>query len=154
MADIPTAPTRRGPLRGLSINRLLPNALTTIALCAGLTAIRFGLAGDYRSAVLAIMVAAIFDALDGRIARRLNVTSRFGAELDSLSDFCAFGVAPALLIYLSSMEPAASLGWVVTLMFPICSAMRLARFTIRRPGPVCSSPACRRRPAPCWCWCR
>jgi CDP-diacylglycerol--serine O-phosphatidyltransferase len=130
MADSELTPLRQGRLRGLSINRLLPNALTTIALCSGLTAIRFGLTGDYRSAVLAVIVAAIFDALDGRIARGLNVTSRFGAELDSLSDFCAFGVAPALLMYLSSMQPAGSLGWVVTLMFPICSAMRLARFNV------------------------
>jgi CDP-diacylglycerol--serine O-phosphatidyltransferase len=131
MADSPS-PSRPhgGPLRGLSINRLLPNALTTIALCAGLTSIRFGLAGDYRSAVLAVMVAALFDFLDGRVARRLNATSRFGAELDSLSDFCAFGVAPALLMYLSSMSTAGGLGWVVTLMFPICSAMRLARFNV------------------------
>ncbi|TXL82330.1 CDP-diacylglycerol--serine O-phosphatidyltransferase [Vineibacter terrae] len=130
MAGIPPPAPRPGALRGLSVNRLLPNALTTIALCSGLTAIRYGLTGDYRSAVLAVIVAAIFDALDGRVARRLNVTSRFGAELDSLSDFCAFGVAPALLVYLSSMEAAGSLGWVVTLMFPICSAMRLARFNV------------------------
>ncbi len=127
MVDSSPSP-RRGALRGLSINRLLPNVLTTIALCAGLTAIRFGLAGDFRSAVLAVIVAAIFDFLDGRVARRLNATSRFGAELDSLSDFCAFGVAPALLMFLSSMTSAGSLGWVITLMFPICSAMRLARF--------------------------
>lgn len=131
MADMTSPPLPPpGRLRGLSVNRLLPNALTTIALCSGLTAIRYGLAGDYRSAVLAVIVAAIFDALDGRIARRLNVTSRFGAELDSLSDFCAFGVAPALLLYLSCMEAAGSLGWVITLMFPICSAMRLARFNV------------------------
>jgi CDP-diacylglycerol--serine O-phosphatidyltransferase len=126
----PPSPARRLPLRGPSINRLLPNVLTTIALCSGLTAIRFGLAGDYRSAVLAVIAAAIFDALDGRVARRLNVTSRFGAELDSLADFCAFGVAPALLMYLFSLQAAGSLGWVITLMFPICSAMRLARFNV------------------------
>ncbi|HJQ56051.1 MAG TPA: CDP-diacylglycerol--serine O-phosphatidyltransferase [Vineibacter sp.] len=127
----PTSPTPRvGALRGPSFNRLLPNVLTTIALCSGLTAIRFGLAGDFRSAVLAVIAAAIFDALDGRVARRLNVTSRFGAELDSLADFCAFGVAPALLMYLFSLQTAGSLGWVITLMFPICSAMRLARFNV------------------------
>ncbi|MCW5749273.1 MAG: CDP-diacylglycerol--serine O-phosphatidyltransferase [Alphaproteobacteria bacterium] len=132
MSETPTplSSSPRGKLRGPTINRLLPNALTTIALCSGLTAIRFGLAGDYRSAVLAVIVAAIFDALDGRVARRLNVTSRFGAELDSLSDFCAFGVAPALLMYMFCMSSAGGLGWVVTLMFPICSAMRLARFNV------------------------
>ncbi len=153
MADTPAPPPRRpATLRGLSINRLLPNALTTIALCAGLTAIRFGLAGDYRSAVLCVLAAAIFDALDGRIARRLNVTSRFGAELDSLSDFCAFGVAPALLMYLSSMEAAGNLGWVITLMFPICSAMRLARFnvglTADDPPPIWASAFFTGVPAP------
>ena len=118
---------RRG-LRGLSINRLIPNVLTLAALCSGLTAIRFGLQGEFRLAVIAVIVAAIFDALDGRVARRLGVTSQFGAELDSLSDFLCFGVAPALVLYLASLKGAGSLGWVVTLMFPICSALRLARF--------------------------
>jgi CDP-diacylglycerol--serine O-phosphatidyltransferase len=81
-----------------------------------------------RLAVIAIIVAAIFDALDGRVARRLGVTSRFGAELDSLSDFLCFGVSPALVLYLASLKDAGALGWVVTLMFPMCSALRLARF--------------------------
>lgn len=121
---------RRLRLRGLSINRLLPNVITLSALCAGLTAIRFGLNGDFRSAVLAIIAAAFLDALDGRVARRLNATSRFGAELDSLSDVIAFGVAPAFLMYLSTMSAAGAFGWVVTLMFPICSALRLARFNV------------------------
>ena len=120
--------SNRSGLRGFSINRLIPNILTLAALCSGLTAIRFGLQGEMRLAVIAIIVAAIFDALDGRVARRLGVTSRFGAELDSLSDFLCFGVAPALVLYLSSLTHAGALGWVVTLMFPICSALRLARF--------------------------
>lgn len=119
---------RRGRLRGFSINRLIPNVLTLAALCSGLTAIRFGLQGEMRLAVIAIIVAAIFDALDGRVARRLGVTSRFGAELDSLSDFLCFGVAPALVLYLASLREVGSLGWIVVLMFPICSALRLARF--------------------------
>jgi len=121
-------PTRRGPLHGFSINRLIPNILTLAALCSGLTAIRFALQGEMRLAVIAIIVAAIFDALDGRVARRLGVTSRFGAELDSLSDFLCFGVSPALVLYLASLKDGGALGWVVTLMFPICSALRLARF--------------------------
>jgi len=120
--------SRRGPLRGLSINRLIPNLLTLAALCAGLTALRFGLQKDYNLAVVAIIVAAIFDSLDGRVARRLGVTSRFGAELDSLSDFLCFGVAPAIVLYLASLHAGGALGWVVTLLFPICSALRLARF--------------------------
>jgi CDP-diacylglycerol--serine O-phosphatidyltransferase len=119
---------RRRGLRGFSINRLIPNVLTLAALCSGLTAIRFGLQGEMRLAVIAIIVAAIFDALDGRVARRLGVTSRFGAELDSLSDFLCFGVSPALVLYLVSLKDAGALGWVVTLMFPMCSALRLARF--------------------------
>jgi CDP-diacylglycerol---serine O-phosphatidyltransferase len=121
-------PTRGGRLRGFSINRLIPNVLTLAALCSGLTAIRFGLQGHMKLAVIAIIVAAVLDALDGRVARRLGVTSRFGAELDSLSDFLCFGVAPALVLYMSSLSEAGSLGWVVTLMFPMCSALRLARF--------------------------
>ena len=120
--------TRRGRLRGFSINRLIPNVLTLAALCSGLTAIRFGLQGQMQLAVIAIFVAAVLDALDGRVARRLGVTSRFGAELDSLSDFLCFGVAPSLVLYMSSLSDAGSLGWVVTLMFPMCSALRLARF--------------------------
>jgi CDP-diacylglycerol--serine O-phosphatidyltransferase len=118
---------RRG-LRGFSINRLIPNVITLAALCSGLTAIRFALQGQFRLAVIAIIVAAIFDALDGRVARRLGVTSQFGAELDSLSDFLCFGVTPALVLYLASLQDGGALGWVVTLMFPICSALRLARF--------------------------
>lgn len=118
---------RRG-LKGFSVNRLIPNVLTLAALCSGLTAIRFGMQGKFELAVIAIIVAAIFDALDGRVARRLGVTSQFGAELDSLSDFLCFGVAPALVLYLASLNGVGSFGWVVTLMFPICSALRLARF--------------------------
>lgn len=102
--------------------------LTLAALCSGLTAIRFGLQGHFQLAVIAIVVAAILDALDGRVARRLGVTSQFGAELDSLSDFLCFGIAPALVLYLASLDQGGALGWVVTLMFPICSALRLARF--------------------------
>jgi CDP-diacylglycerol--serine O-phosphatidyltransferase len=119
---------RRGRLRGFSINRLIPNVLTLAAMCSGLTALRFALKGELKLAVIAIIVAAIFDALDGRVARRLGVTSRFGAELDSLSDFLCFGVTPALVLYMASLTGAGSLGWVVTLMFPMCSALRLARF--------------------------
>jgi CDP-diacylglycerol--serine O-phosphatidyltransferase len=120
--------SRRRRLRGFSINRLIPNVLTLAALCSGLTAIRFGLQGQMKLAVIAIIVAAILDTLDGRVARRLGVTSRFGAELDSLSDFLCFGVSPALVLYLVSLKDAGALGWVVTLMFPMCSALRLARF--------------------------
>ena len=97
--------TRRG-LRGFSVNRLIPNVLTLAALCSGLTAIRFALQGEFERAVIAVIVAAIFDALDGRVARRLGVTSRFGAELDSLSDFLCFGVTPALVLWMLSVVDA------------------------------------------------
>ncbi|MGE0154525.1 MAG: CDP-diacylglycerol--serine O-phosphatidyltransferase [Reyranellaceae bacterium] len=118
-------PRRLSPL---SLNRLLPNILTLLALCAGLTAIRFGLQDRFQDAVIAIVIAAILDGLDGRLARRLGSTSRFGAELDSLSDFLSFGVAPAMLLYLWTMNGAGSLGWALVLLFPVCSALRLARF--------------------------
>jgi len=116
------------PIRGLSFNKMIPNILTLLALCAGMTAIRFALEEHYRQAVVAIIVAGIFDGIDGRIARLLKGTSEFGAELDSLSDFVSFGVAPALLMYLWSVQSLSSLGWIVALLFAICCGLRLARF--------------------------
>jgi CDP-diacylglycerol--serine O-phosphatidyltransferase len=116
------------PIRGLSFNRMIPNILTLLALCAGMTAIRFALEEHYRQAVVAIIVAGVFDGIDGRIARLLKGTSDFGAELDSLSDFVSFGVAPALLMYLWSVQSLSSLGWMVALLFAICCGLRLARF--------------------------
>jgi CDP-diacylglycerol---serine O-phosphatidyltransferase len=119
------------PMRGLSFNKMIPNILTLLALCAGMTAIRLGLEEHYREAVVAIIVAGVFDGIDGRIARLLKGTSEFGAELDSLSDFVSFGVAPALLMYLWSVQGLSSLGWVVALLFAVCCALRLARFNTR-----------------------
>jgi len=116
------------PIRGLSFNKMIPNILTLLALCSGMTAIRFGLEEHWHQAVIAIIVAGIFDGIDGRIARLLKGTSEFGAELDSLSDFVSFGVAPALLMYLWSVQSLLSLGWVVALLFTICCGLRLARF--------------------------
>ncbi len=121
-------PFTRRKLPPLSINRLLPNILTLLALCAGLTAIRYGLQDRFQAAVTAVIIAGILDGLDGRLARRLGSTSRFGAELDSLSDFISFGVAPAMLIYMWTMNGAGSIGWALVLLFPVCSALRLARF--------------------------
>lgn len=131
MAGPESLDPRRGlrrPLRGLSINRLLPNVVTLAALCCGLTSVRYALSEEWKAAILAIIVAAILDSLDGRLARRLNAVSRFGAELDSLCDFFCFGVAPALIMYLSVMHQWGNVGWVICLFFPICSALRLARF--------------------------
>ncbi|MCW9034131.1 MAG: CDP-diacylglycerol--serine O-phosphatidyltransferase [Alphaproteobacteria bacterium] len=119
---------KRKRTKGLSINRMIPNFLTMIALSAGLTSVKFCLAGEWKSACVAIAVAAIFDTLDGRIARLLKGTSKFGAELDSLSDFVCFGVAPSLMLYLWTMQTAGGIGWVMALLFTISCALRLARF--------------------------
>lgn len=91
-------------LSGFSVNRLIPNVLTLLALCAGMTAIRFAVSENFEAACYAIIVAGVFDGLDGRMARLLKSTSRFGAELDSLADFVSFGVAPALVLYLWTMS--------------------------------------------------
>lgn len=118
----------RERLRGLHINRMIPNVLTLLALAAGLSALRFALMERWEHAVLAILVAAILDGLDGRIARILKGASRFGAELDSLSDFLCFGVAPAFVLYLWALEASGRIGWALVLLLCICCALRLARF--------------------------
>ncbi|HEX3885708.1 MAG TPA: CDP-diacylglycerol--serine O-phosphatidyltransferase [Stellaceae bacterium] len=119
-------PRRR--LSGFSVNRMVPNILTVLALCAGMTAIRFALGGNFPAAVYAIMIAGVLDGLDGRIARLLRATSHFGAELDSLSDFISFGVAPATVLYLWTMQGLHGAGWAIVLFFAVCCALRLARF--------------------------
>lgn len=115
-------------LRGISINRMLPNILTTLSLCAGLTAMRFAIQERWQPAVVAVIIAAVLDGLDGRLARLLRVSSRFGAELDSLSDFVSFGVAPAMVLYLWTLREAGGFGWIVVLAYCVCAALRLARF--------------------------
>ena len=120
---------RRIPrITGLSINRLIPNVLTLLALCSGLTAIRFAMGGQFQHAVIAILLAAILDGLDGRVARLLHGTSKFGAELDSLSDFVCFGVAPALILYFWVMNQGGGFGWAVVMLYTVCCGLRLARF--------------------------
>jgi CDP-diacylglycerol--serine O-phosphatidyltransferase len=114
----------------LSVARLLPNLLTIAALCTGLSAIRFAMLGHFETAVLAILIAAFLDALDGRLARLLQATSEFGVELDSLSDFISFGVAPSVVIYILTMYQWKGLGWGVVLFFTVCTALRLARFNV------------------------
>jgi CDP-diacylglycerol--serine O-phosphatidyltransferase len=124
-------PFRRRPVvrfRGLTINRLLPNILTTLALCAGLTAIRYAIQERWEQAVTAILVAAILDGLDGRVARLLRGSSKFGAELDSLADIVSFGVSPAIILYLWMMQDAGSFGWLAVMAYAVCAALRLARF--------------------------
>ena len=113
---------------GIAFRALLPNAVTALALCFGLTAIRFAVGGEWDKALGAIVFAGILDAMDGRIARLLRADSRFGAELDSLSDVIAFGVAPALVMYLWSLNEAPQFGWVAALALALACALRLARF--------------------------
>jgi len=127
-------PKRKG-FKGLPINRMIPNMLTLLALSAGLTAIRFALDGKWEFAVLAIVVAGILDALDGRIARLLKGSSKFGAELDSLSDFVCFGVSPGLILYLWTMQEAGKFGWILVMLFSICCGLRLARFNVMLEDP-------------------
>jgi CDP-diacylglycerol---serine O-phosphatidyltransferase len=115
-------------MSGWSLNRLIPNILTLAALCAGMTAIRLAFAEHFEAAVTAIIIAGVFDGLDGRIARLLKGMSSFGAQLDSLSDFVSFGVAPAVLLYLWTMGAMQSVGWALVLLFAVCCALRLARF--------------------------
>ncbi|MDJ0642213.1 MAG: phosphatidylcholine/phosphatidylserine synthase [Erythrobacter sp.] len=117
--------------RGLTLRAMLPNAITAAALCAGLTGIRFAIEGEWPFAILAIILAAVLDGVDGRIARLLNAQSRFGAELDSLADSLSFGVAPAIILYLWSLQDLKSFGWLAALAFAICCALRLARFNAR-----------------------
>ncbi len=119
---------RRPRYQGPSFNRIVPNLLTMLGLCSGLTAIRFAMEGHFARAVVAIMIAGVIDGLDGRIARLLKAESRFGAEFDSLADFCCFGIAPGLILYIWSLRDAGRLGYVPCLMFAVCMALRLARF--------------------------
>jgi CDP-diacylglycerol--serine O-phosphatidyltransferase len=107
--------------------RLLPNVLTVLALCSGLSALKFALDGNFTGALAAIGVAALLDALDGRLARLLDATSRIGAELDSLADSVSFGVSPALVLFVWSLHDI-QLGWPVALVFTVCVVLRLARF--------------------------
>lgn len=121
------APERRGiPLRAV-----VPNAVTALALCVGLTGVRFAIAGDWAWACGAIVIAAVLDGMDGRIARALRGQSRFGAELDSLSDVIAFGVSPAIILHLWSLQYLPRFGWVFALAYAVCMALRLARFNAR-----------------------
>lgn len=126
------APPRFGKV---PVRYLLPNLITLLALCSGVTAIRLAIEGRYELAVAAVIVAVVLDAVDGRLARLLKGTSRFGAELDSLADFVNFGVAPALLIYLWSLNTLRTAGWVIALILAICCALRLARFNVALEDP-------------------
>jgi CDP-diacylglycerol--serine O-phosphatidyltransferase len=124
------APTPRRRFKAIPVRTLLPNLITLLALCAGLTAIRLSMEGKLEWALAAIVFAGVLDGIDGRVARMLKGTSRFGAELDSLADFVNFGVAPALILYFWGLHELKSAGWIAALVFAICAALRLARFNV------------------------
>src|SRR5829696_9555714 len=151
MTDLfpPFAPDPHEPRRRLvkpvPFRFIAPNLITVLALCLGLTAIRLAYEGrleplsyerNLQLAVICIIVAGILDGIDGRLARFLKGTSRFGAELDSLSDFVCFGVAPALILYGFILQSLKGLGWVAALLFAIASALRLARFNVMIDDPT------------------
>ncbi|MHA1108909.1 MAG: CDP-alcohol phosphatidyltransferase family protein, partial [Alphaproteobacteria bacterium] len=126
---------RRHRLRLDSVNRLLPNALTMLGLCAGLTAIRFGMQEAWHIGVVLIAGAALLDTLDGRIARLMGGPTEFGGQLDSLVDAISFGVAPVMLMYLWSLGSAGGLGWTISLLYVVCCVLRLARFNVASSDP-------------------
>lgn len=116
--------------RPISLRAILPNMVTLLALCAGLTSIRLAMEGRFEFAIFAMVLAAVLDGLDGRVARLLKSSSKLGAELDSLTDFVNFGVAPGMILYLWLLHDLRSLGWIGALVFAICMALRLARFNV------------------------
>lgn len=121
-------PFQRNSDRPFLLSSMLPNIITLIGLCAGLSSLRFAFDEKWEFAIVAIIVAAVLDCMDGAVARLLNASSRFGAELDSLSDFATFGICPSLVMYFASLKHFGSFGWVFVLWFSVCGALRLARF--------------------------
>jgi CDP-diacylglycerol--serine O-phosphatidyltransferase len=132
----------------LPVLQLVPNLVTILGLCAGLTALRLVFAGRFEPAAVLIVFAAAVDGLDGLLARKLGAASRFGAELDSLADFVNFGVAPALLVYQASLAAAPDVAWTAALVFAVCACLRLARFNVSRGQPVMGKPHFVGVPAP------
>ncbi|HZP74893.1 MAG TPA: CDP-diacylglycerol--serine O-phosphatidyltransferase [Pseudolabrys sp.] len=131
--------TKRRRFKAIPVRTLVPNVITLLAICAGLTAIRVAVEGKFDLALAAIVFAALLDGIDGRVARMLKGTSKFGAELDSLADFVNFGVAPGLILYFWGLQELKSAGWIVALVFAICAGLRLARFNVMAEDP--SRPA-------------
>jgi CDP-diacylglycerol--serine O-phosphatidyltransferase len=121
----------RGPrLREISPRLMIPNLITVLAICAGLTGVRLALEGRFETAVAMVLLAAFLDGIDGRVARLLKATSKFGAQMDSLADIVNFGVAPALVLYTYVLDDARSVGWIATMMYAIAAGLRLARFNV------------------------
>src|SRR5918911_3959918 len=121
---------RRRRFRPIPVRMLVPNVITLLAICAGLTAIRLSTEGRVELAVAAIVFAAVLDGLDGRVARLIKGQSRFGAELDSLADFVNFGVAPGVILYFWGLHDLGNVGWIAAMVFAICAGLRLARFNV------------------------
>src|SRR6187397_2020292 len=126
----PAPPPFRRRFKAIPVRTLLPNLITLLALCAGLTAIRVAVENRLELALAAIVLAALLDGIDGRVARMLKGTSRFGAELDSLADFVNFGVAPAIILYFWGLHDIKSAGWIAAMVFATCAGLRLARFNV------------------------
>lgn len=128
--------SHRGPrLREIPVRMVWPNLITVLAICAGLTGIRLAFEGRFENAVVMVLIAAFLDGIDGRVARMLKATSRFGAQMDSLADIVNFGVAPALVLYVYFLDEAKSFGWMAALLFAIACGMRLARFNVMSESP-------------------
>ncbi len=122
-------------LRDIPFRMLLPNILTLLAICSGLTAIRFAIEGRIELSLGAIILAAILDGIDGRVARFLKSSSPFGAQMDSLADFVNFGVAPAMVLYFTLLDELRPFGWVAALVYAMCACLRLARFNVQLEEP-------------------
>ncbi len=122
-------------LRDIPLRTIFPNLLTLLAICSGLTSIRFAIEGRIEFAVAAIIFAGFLDGIDGRVARFLKSTTRFGAEMDSLADFVNFGVAPAMLLYFSLLSEVRSIGWIAAIIYASCACLRLARFNVMLDNP-------------------
>ncbi|RPG16603.1 MAG: CDP-diacylglycerol--serine O-phosphatidyltransferase [Pelagibacteraceae bacterium TMED124] len=126
---------KKNQFKIVSVNKsryILPNVLTLIGVCLGISSIKFAMDGNFSYAVLFLIVAAILDALDGRVARLIKGTSDFGKELDSLTDFVSFGIAPAFIIYFWELNKLGKIGWLIVLLFSVCCVLRLARFNLTK----------------------
>ena len=132
MSFLPFQPHGRGGprIREIPLRMVLPNLVTVLAICAGLSGIRLAFEGRFETAVVMVLIAAFLDGIDGRLARMLKATSKFGAQMDSLADIVNFGVAPALVLYAYLLDGAGSPGWIAALLFVIACGMRLARFNV------------------------
>ena len=126
---------KKNKFKVVSVNKsryILPSVLTLIGVCLGITSIKLAMDGNFGFAVLFIIVAAILDGLDGRVARMIKGTSDFGKELDSLTDFVSFGIAPVFIVYFSELNEFGRIGWLIVLLFSVCCVLRLARFNLTK----------------------